>query len=167
MSSLSSSSTSPDREILLEQYKLAVEMAARLSIKRQDANNFYIGLVSIFGVLYSLLDKLPSSLTQTIWRDVLPILAVAWCFVWWFAILSYRRINKAKWNAIYELERDLPAQPFLSEKEYLSGDKKLDKDKVESPGSFALSKLELLMPILVGIIFLLLAALSQRTTTSK
>jgi hypothetical protein len=150
----------------LEQYKLAVEMAARLSTKRQEANNFYIGLVSSFGVLYSLLDKLPPSLTQTTWRDALPILAVGWCVVWWLTIRSHRRINKAKWDAIYRLEKHLPSRPFRLEQAFLSGEKEIDKvetgqkeiDKVETPGSFALSKLELLMPVLVGLIFLVLAA---------
>ena len=31
-------------DVLLEQYKLAVEMAARMSAKRQEANKFYIAI---------------------------------------------------------------------------------------------------------------------------
>lgn len=150
------------REMLFAQYKLAVEMAAHSSTKRQEANRFYIGLITSFGVLYSLMEKLPESATRTLWKNVLPLAAVAWCGVWWFTIRSYRRINKAKWHAIYELEKHLPGKPFRLEQAFLSGQTESEHvagSKGDTPGSFALSSLELLMPILVGLVFLFLAAL--------
>jgi hypothetical protein len=113
---LSADPASPRVDLLLEQYKLAVEMAARMSAKRQDADNFYIGLVSAFGGLYSLLNKSQASLGRSAWQDVLPILAV-WCVVWWLTIQRYRRLNIAKWNVIERLETNLPAAPFTWEKE--------------------------------------------------
>src|ERR1700730_10137955 len=53
---------SVDTSIRFEQYKLAVEMAAGISARRQAANAFFIGLVSSLGAFYSLVDKaLPNS----------------------------------------------------------------------------------------------------------
>ncbi|HEV8136110.1 MAG TPA: hypothetical protein VGP85_15615 [Pyrinomonadaceae bacterium] len=123
-------------KVLFEQYKLAVEMAAGISAKRQSANTFFIGLVSGFGVVHSLLEKTSQSLL---------ILPICLCVVWWFSIYSYRRINKAKWKVIYELEKNFPAAPFTSEGEEL-GSK-----------AFMLTKLELAIPIVVGLVFLLFA----------
>jgi hypothetical protein len=55
----SADSPLPRVDVLLEQYKLALEAAARMSARRQDANNFYIAVISAFGALYSLLEKAP------------------------------------------------------------------------------------------------------------
>ena len=153
---LSSDPASPRVDLLLEQYKLAVEMAARMSAKRQDANNFYIGLVSAFGGLYSLLNKSQPSLGRSAWQDVLPILAVCWCLVWWLTIQRYRRLNIAKWNVIERLETNLPAAPFTWEKEELKRFTSKEEQRT-SPGSFALTAVEGTIPILVGLVFLLFA----------
>lgn len=126
-----------EQKVLFEQYKLAVEMAAGISARRQTANSFFIGLVSGFGVVDSLLEKAAQSLL---------VLPICLCAVWWFKIYSYRRINKAKWNVIYKLEKNLPAKPFTDEGEEL-GSK-----------SFMLTKLELAIPLVVGLVFLLFAS---------
>jgi hypothetical protein len=65
--------------------------------------------------------------------------------VWWLTIRSYRRINKTKWDVIYELEEQLPKSPFKSE------DEKLGKKR------FMLTKYEQAIPLLVGSVFLLSA----------
>jgi hypothetical protein len=124
-------------KVLFEQYKLAVEMASGISARRQAANNFFIGLVSGFGIVHSLLEKVEQSLL---------ILPICLCAVWWFTIYSYRRINKAKWEVIYELEKNLPATPFTDEGEKLGS------------RSFMLTKLELTIPLVVGLVFLLFAS---------
>lgn len=145
------------RETLLEQYKLTLEMASEISTKRQAANNFFIGLLSSFGALYSYLhDKLPESQASGASQGILPILGVAWSIVWLFTIRAYRRINKAKWNVIYDLEQDLSSKPFTWEGEYLSGTRKSGRDKPS--GSFAITQTELVVPLLVGFFFLVLAA---------
>jgi hypothetical protein len=149
---------SPRVDVVLEQYKLAVEMAAHMSTKRQDANKFYISLVSAFGVLYSLLDKAPPSFTRSAWEDVLPILAVCWCFAWWLTIQDHRRLNMAKWKVIYKLENALPTAPFKWEEEELETLESNKQPIKISPGSFAFTTVERVLPILVGLIFLLLAA---------
>lgn len=132
-------------------------MANQISTKRQDANKFYIGIISFFGAVYSLLDKVSSPSSHSAWQNVLCILAMCWCLVWWLTIRAYRRINIAKWTVIYELEHEFPSHPFLREKQELRDP--AIRDKSESRGSFTLTKLELVIPLLVGLIFLFLATL--------
>jgi hypothetical protein len=127
------------QNVLFEQYKLAVEMAAGISARRQAANSFFIGLVSGFGVLQSLLTASPR-------EQALLVLPICLSVVWWLTIYSYRRINIAKWKVIYQLEKSLPAAPFTSEDAEL-------KSK-----AFILTKLELAIPVVVGLVFLLLAS---------
>jgi hypothetical protein len=132
------------KKLLFEQYKLAVEMATGISVRRQAANNFYIGLVSGFGVLHSLFEKFAPTFSQSPRERVLLILPICLCVVWWLTIYSHRRIDKVKWDVICELENKLPDTPFTSETKKL-GSK-----------SFNLTKTELAIPILVGLVFLLL-----------
>lgn len=155
--------TEADRAIWFEQYKLAVDMAAQISSKRQDANKFYISLVSIFGILQKLLPSSfhnsSPSLTPGVWQTMLPLLGACWCCVWWLTILRYRRINQAKWAVIYELEAILPSKPFISEKAELRRMATKKTAETDNRGSFALTQLELTIPIFVGFTFLLLAIL--------
>jgi len=158
-------STSPDTEeqlkVLFEQYKLAVDMANTISSRRQAANNFYVGLVSGFAALPSVLEKAVPSLTATPREPILLILPLCLCVLWWLTIYSYRRINKAKWNVIYKLEEKLPMAPFTLERDALKPKSKKEelgsKSEKEGLGSFMLTKVELAIPILVGLVFLLLA----------
>jgi hypothetical protein len=143
---MSTTSTAVEQQdIVFQQYKLAVEMATGLSARRQAANNFFIGLVSGFGALYSLLDKSGRSTSQPTGDPVLLILPICLCIVWWLTIRSYRRINKTKWYVIYKLEEQLPKSPFKCE------DEKLGKKR------FMLTKYEQAIPLLVGSVFLLSA----------
>jgi hypothetical protein len=154
-----------DRDICFEQYKLAVEMAAQVSNKRHDANRFYIGLVSALGVLYKFLDKLAPSPDISL---ILPVLGLSWSVLWLSTIRAYRRINIAKWTAIYELEAQLPGKPFTAERDKLrevaeKGHKAIatrsQTGEDQSPGSFGLTKVELAIPLVVGFIFFFLAVL--------
>lgn len=138
--------------ILFEQYKLAVEMAAGISARRQAANTFFIGLVSSLGAF----DALVANPTGSARGHVLLILPICWCVIWWLTIQSYRRINIVKWEVIEELEASLPARPFTSEGEKLESIS--SQRRPLRQGSFAFTKLEAVIPILVGFIFLLLAA---------
>src|SRR5262249_10171139 len=131
------------QKLVFEQYKLAVEMAAGISARRQAANSFFIGLVSGFGILNSLLDKPKADLRALL------ILPICLCVVWWLTLYSYRRINKAKWEVIYELEEKLPKQPFTREDHLLNlqhGEQPKDsmRRQARSPAgsrSFSLTKL--------------------------
>ena len=102
---------SEDKKMLFEQYKLAVEMADRISARRGIANGFY------FTVSSGLLAAAESfGLAKASGAGLL--LACAW----WLQLRSYRKLNAAKWTVISALEKELPAKPFTDEWDVLKSD---------------------------------------------
>lgn len=95
---------------ILEQYKIYVEMADRISSRRATANAFFLTLNTLLVTLMSLcFDRL--SLFSAI---IICITAVMFCFAWKRLILSYQQLNTAKYIVIGEMETKLPASPYWS-----------------------------------------------------
>jgi hypothetical protein len=116
---------------LLEQYKLAVEMADRTSLRRQMANGFFTTLLSALAVLFSILDKSEADPIRSAWPYVVPAIGVFLCLTWLLVIRSYRMINEAKYQVIVELEARLPAAVYASEWSKLSLHRHLELTTVE------------------------------------
>ena len=105
------------RQHLFDQYKLAVEMADRVSARRMQANTFFLavntGLLTVFASLVK--EKVLSGFT-----GALPIVALlALCFVWWRIVQSYRQLNSGKYQVILAIEALLPLAPYATEWEAL------------------------------------------------
>lgn len=92
-------------EHAFELYKLAVEMADRVSARRGVANTFYLtintGLVALIG-----------NRTQQ-WYVALA--GVVFCASWWALLKSYRDLNKAKFEIIIAMEDQLPTKVYADE----------------------------------------------------
>ncbi|MGW4047798.1 RipA family octameric membrane protein [Streptomyces sp. NPDC004721] len=94
---------------VLEQYKLYVEMADRVSARRSLTNTFFLTVNTAFlagaGTIFrASLNDVP------IWGLTLAALAAfVQCVIWQLLIRSYKQLNKAKYQVIGELERRLPA----------------------------------------------------------
>ena len=101
-----------DRAERLELYKLMVEMADRVSQRRQAANSFYLSintlLVSGFAYLGSNSDLAKSTI-------LIPISGMLVCKYWNRSILSYKTLNTAKFKVINNIETELIIQPFTDE----------------------------------------------------
>lgn len=100
-----------DRDLLFEQYKLATEMADRVSARRGTANGFYF-------TVNSALLAASESLGLAIASGAGLVLTAAW----WLQLRSYRNLNAAKWEVIGKLEGRLPAKPFSDEWTILKAD---------------------------------------------
>jgi hypothetical protein len=100
---------------VLEQYKLYVEMADRISARRGLANTFFLTLNSaiftLFGVLWK--DKPPKLDAAVV--VLLAVVAVGQCAVWWLLVRSYRLLARAKWDVVGLMEKQLPASPYAAE----------------------------------------------------
>jgi hypothetical protein len=99
------------RRAVLEQYKLYVEMADRVSQRRALANTFFLTLnTGIFTVIGILRNGRPAS---PVWALVFPLVAVVGqCVAWFFLVNSYRQLNAAKFKVVGALEQRLPASPW-------------------------------------------------------
>lgn len=99
---------------LVEQYKLYVEMADRISARRALANTFFVGLHTALVTAFTVLLKegiLPRNV-----MGYAPLLAVILlCYVWWRVIVSYRQLNAGKFRVIHQLEELLPVAPYAAE----------------------------------------------------
>jgi hypothetical protein len=99
------------QEAILEQYKIYVEMADRVSSRRGVANNFFLTLNTTLLVLIGGLAR--SSDHFQVWIFVGPLCGLlAECFAWYLTLLSYRQLNGAKYLVIGALEERLPASPW-------------------------------------------------------
>ncbi len=98
------------KDHVLEQYKLCVEMADRISARRSTANTFFLTLNTlVIGALSACAEKF-SRLSVI----VVCIAAIVLCYVWKRLINSYRQLNTAKYAVIGEFEKKLPASPYSS-----------------------------------------------------
>lgn len=106
----------------LEIYKMAAEMADRVSVRRMTANGFFLTinsvLVTILGFMY---DKLADDRKAVL--IFVAVVGVVLALAWFFNIRSYKRLNKAKYEVINEIEKDLPYQYFTDEWVRLKGAK--------------------------------------------
>jgi hypothetical protein len=102
----------------MEQYKLYVEMADRVSDRRSLANTFFLTantfLVSVFGAIVGK-DAAHSSGSVRIWFTLFALSGLAFSFTWFFIVKSYRQLNTGKFEIIEEIEKKLPLAPYKAE----------------------------------------------------
>ncbi|MBL1101081.1 RipA family octameric membrane protein [Streptomyces coffeae] len=99
---------------VLELYKLAVEMADRVSARRGQANAFFLTVQTAFISVISI--DLPNLRQEPLW--VAPVIALAGAVIsmtWWLQLRSYRDLNRAKFAVINAIETQLPVQVFTDE----------------------------------------------------
>ncbi|MEV0064504.1 hypothetical protein [Nocardia sp. NPDC050718] len=98
-------------DLVLEQYKLYVEMADRISARRAVTNGFFLTLnTSAFTVIGLVLQLRPG---RGVWTLIFPTVAlVVQCGAWYYTLRSYRQLNAAKYRVVGELEERLPASPY-------------------------------------------------------
>jgi hypothetical protein len=99
---------------LLDLYKLAAEMADRVSARRGATNSFFVTLQSALIATLGFLtggDSRPDR-----WILVAVCVAGMITAVTWFLLLrSYRDLNRAKYSVIMEIEKQLPLAVFGDE----------------------------------------------------
>ena len=120
---------------VIELYKLAVEMADRVSARRTTANSFFLALHATVATIVGLLGfqtvatgapGAPGAAAPT--HDPVPTLVIGLVGVllsaaWWLGLRSYRDLNTAKFTVITRLEERLPVDIFRAEWQLLKRDK--------------------------------------------
>lgn len=111
MTSDSPALTPEQQSALLEQYKLYVEMADRVSARRGQANTFFLTInTAVFTVIGFFWAQTRDGFTL--------MLALPWtillvqCVAWFLILRSYRQLNGAKFAVIGAMEERLPASPY-------------------------------------------------------
>lgn len=91
----------------LELYKLAVEMADRVSARSATANAFFLTVNT------ALLAFVSSGSLNVLW--LVALAGIALSATWWVLLKSYRDLNGAKFHVITEMENKLDAKIFNEE----------------------------------------------------
>ena len=143
---------------------MAAEMADRVSSRRQVANGFFLtintSLVSILGFFYTQ----PAHHNKRAAIITMSSAGIVVSLSWFLAIRSYKRLNKAKYDVITEMETTMTVKYFTEEWEKLKGRK---DDIAEKTGSRSrwikardryteLTDIEMIVPTLFSVIYLLI-----------
>jgi len=134
----------------LELYRLAVEMADRVSARRGTANSFFLAVHAavITAVAALLPDRAgtPQPLDSTLITSAGMTLAATW----WLLLRSYRHLNSAKFNVILKMESRLPVGAFGDEWQSLK------KDPIGWRKGYAeLGEVERIVPIVFFVLYAL------------
>lgn len=103
------------REHALEIYKTYLEMADRISERREKANSFFLAVNT---ALVALLAKDAFSSAAVAHRTLevlVPLAAMVLCYLWHRIVRSYRDLNSAKFKVVHEIENQLPLRPYDAE----------------------------------------------------
>ena len=107
------------RPHLLEQYKLYVEMADRISTRRQSANSFFLAVNTALVALVTYVQLGPKVVPEGNFYWLVAIAGMALCYTWYRLIRSYRGMNSGKFKVIHRIEQQLPLSPYDAEWETL------------------------------------------------
>lgn len=127
---------------LLEQYKLYVEMADRISQRRMDTNKFFISVHTFMITLIALFNK-----GKHLVLILSGVIGLLFSGAWFFLLNSYRQLNSGKFKVVHEMEAQLPYAPYDVEWEKL-GDGR--NKKLYWP----LSHLEVVLPGIFAVLYL-------------
>jgi hypothetical protein len=101
---------------VLEMYKLYVEMADKISERRQSGNSFFLTLNSAIVALVGYVN-LSDNPTQgggpVFW--LIPVAGMVLCYLWYRLIRSYKDINSGKFKVVHAIEKILPLHPYDAE----------------------------------------------------
>ena len=132
---------------ILDQYKLYVEMADRISQRRGLTNTFFLTInTAVFTLIGVFLNIKP---VGEPWWLLIPLIALlGQCFAWYYIVRSYRLLNTAKYKVVGALEERLPASPYWKAEWETLG-------KGEDPKKYwPLSHIEQWIPILFAAVYL-------------
>lgn len=109
-----------EQKVILEQYKIFVELADRTSTKRSQANMFYVSLMSgLIVALSAIIEKKLFVDFSVAVNFTISILGLMVCMLWRRTIISYKALNSAKYKVISLMEAQLPFACFDKEWEIL------------------------------------------------
>ncbi len=98
-------------------YKLYLETAEKVSDRRAQANAWMLSVNSAIVALYGYLEGGEGPKGHQAWPLAIPLAGVLVCLTWAALLVSYRKLNRAKFAVLHEIEATLPLQPFKREQD--------------------------------------------------
>lgn len=135
------------QEHLLDQYKIYVELADRVTERRHKTNQFYSSLFSISITLISV--GVTKGVISISLLFVISVFGILLCICWYHNIKSYKQLNDGKFKVIHEMEEHLPFDCFKKEWDHLDQGSNANK-------YLKLTKIEQYVPFIFFILFLVI-----------
>jgi hypothetical protein len=138
-----------EASLLLEQYKLYVELMDKVSERRHQANSFFLTVNTLLvTALTGFISLTQQPKTRYGWIIFAAIAGIVFCLTWCRLIQSYKQLNTGKFKIIHMLETRLPARLFDAEWDALNrGDGTVYKP---------FSHIEMLVPVVFALLYLVL-----------
>lgn len=131
--------------LLMEQYKIYVEMADRLNARRSLAQTYFMTFHAIVLGLLGL-TLIHEQSMQRVGFLLFPLLGLlVMCYGWWALVQYFRRVSRAKALVISEFEKRLPSRPSI-QAEY----KAMGRLNPYKP----LKRMEVLLPFVFGLLYI-------------
>jgi hypothetical protein len=135
-------------------FELYLATAEKVSDRRAQSNSWMLSVNSAIVGLYGYLqgDKMVvGTAGKAVGLWAIPAAGAIVCLAWAALLASYRKLNRAKFEVLAQLEADLPVPPLTREREIYRSDKRKSFSQTEIwiPGCFAL-----LYAVMLGAAFL-------------
>lgn len=132
------------KQHILEQYKIYIEMADRISQRRMLVNTFYTSSSAIVLTIYGIVKSI-----STIACPFVSLAGLTLTFSWFQMIEKYKQLNSVKYHIINDIELILPISPY-------SAEYRRCKNNKHKP----LTDVEKYLPICFAVLFLLITILN-------
>lgn len=111
-------------EHVLEIYKLYVEMADRISSRRQATNSFFLTINSaIVAVVGYVNFSTEYDNAAFLFYTSVALAGMVLSYFWYRLVLSYKQLNSGKFKVVHVIESMLPVRPYDAEWTALGGGK--------------------------------------------
>lgn len=140
--------SSDAKYILLEQYRIAVDMADKLNARKESTSKLFVSANAIFFAFLASRDLVSEMVI------FLSLFGMLLSVVWASLIRNHNVVHSAKYQVIEEMEERLPWSVFKSEWEKLG--KGLDKKLYKNLGT-----IEYKIPLLFMTLYVMLFVLSM------
>jgi hypothetical protein len=108
-------------EMLLEQYKLYVELADRNSTRRLETNQFYVTVISALLAAFAFILENAAFVELRLGLVItICVLSLLLCILWYANIRAFRLLSEQKYKVIHEMEARLPYPCFKREWDFLT-----------------------------------------------
>jgi hypothetical protein len=143
------------KDLKVALFELYLATAEKVSDRRANANSWMLSVNSAIVALYGYLqaDKPAVDAAQkAIWLSAIPAAGMIVSVGWAAILTSYRKLNRAKFEVLRQMETDLPIPPFTREREIYRQDQRR-----------SLSFVEKLIPLAFFLLYALLLAAATVT----
>ncbi len=100
---------------VLEQYRLYVLMADKISERRQSANTYLLTVNTVLAAILGLATAVPGRNSSLAFLAIGGIAGMVLAYTWYRLIASYRQLSSGKFRVVHAMERLLPLRPYDAE----------------------------------------------------